>query len=511
MSAGVSRPFANPILPGFHPDPSICRVGDDFYLVTSSFEYFPGLPIHHSRDLVNWRLLGHALTRPSQLDLDGAGSSRGLFAPTIRHHRGRFYVVCTLIDRGGNFMVTARRPEGPWSQPIWLDPDGIDPSLAFLDGKVFYTRNGQGTDRDHPFVYQGEIDPRTGALVRPLRVIWRGTGGIWPEAPHLYFLRGRYYLFAAEGGTAWDHSEVVGRADDPYGPFAPSPTNPILGHRRRRGHPIQATGHADLVTLDDGTTWAVFLGIRPRGRHNHLGRETFLAPVTFDGEGWPRFGTRGQVELRMRGPSLPRHPWPAPPRRDDFQRESLGPEWMFLRAPPGAALSLTARRGHLRLWGGAATLNDVGATTFVGRPQPQLSARCRTALDFSPRRTGEAAGLTVRMSDDYHLALEVRLGRSGREVVALRRTGGPPRVLGRAPLPDGPVTLEIGATAERYRLRARVGSRWVTLGEVPTRALSAETMSRRGVMHFTGAVLGLFATGGGKPANVPADFDWFEL
>ncbi len=504
------KAFANPILPGFNPDPSICRVGDDFYLVTSSFEYFPGLPIHHSRDLVNWRPIGHALTRPSQLELGVAGSSRGLFAPTLRHHRGRFYIVCTLIDGGGNFIVTARRPEGPWSNPIWIDRDGIDPSLTFHDGRVFYTRNGRGTDTNHPFIHQGELDPATGALTRPLRVIWRGLGGVWPEAPHLYFLRGHYYLFAAEGGTAWDHCEVVGRADNPHGPFEPNPGNPILGHRRRRGHPIQATGHADLVTLDDGTTWAVFLGIRPHRGHGHLGRETFLAPVTWSAAGWPTIGMGGHVELRMRGPSLRRRPWPAPPARDDFAGKTLGRQWMFLRRPPGRAVSLTARPGHLRLRGGPATLNDAGATTFVGRRQQHLAMRCRAALEFSPRRAGEAAGLTVRAREEFHLDVEVRLGREGREVVALRRTGGAPRCLGRARLPTGPVQLEIDATADRYRLRARVGRRWKTLGEVSARALSAETMSRRGVMHFTGVVLGLYATGGGNPAAVPADFDWFR-
>jgi xylan 1,4-beta-xylosidase len=510
----VDRRFRNPILPGFHPDPSICRVGRDFYLVTSSFEYFPGLPIHHSRDLVHWRPIGHALTRVSQLDLDGAGSSRGIFAPTIRHHRGRFYLVVTLVDRGGNFMVTARRPEGPWSEPIWIDRDGIDPSLTFLApsrggaGRVLYTRNGKGTDLDHPFVYQGELDPRTGKRGR-LRVIWRGLGGIWPEAPHVYFLRGCYYLFAAEGGTAWDHCEMVGRAAEPYGPFAPSPRNPILGHRARRGHPIQATGHVDLVTLDDGTTWAVFLGIRPRRGHNHLGRETFLAPVTFDADGWPMIGAGGRVELSMRGPALPPHRWPRP-ARDEFAGPSLGPEWMYLRAPPGRAVSLAERPGHLRLWGQASTLDDVAATTFVGRRQRDFAVRCRVTLDFAPRRPGEAAGLTVRAREEFHLDVEVRLGRGGREVVAVRRAGGPPRVLGRAPLSDGAVELEIDATAERYRLGARVGRRWVTLGEVAARALSAEAMSRRGIMHFTGAVLGLYATGKGNPATTPADFRSFH-
>ncbi len=274
--------FENPVLPGMHPDPTICRVGSDFYLACSSFEYFPGVPILHSRDLIVWRPIGHALTRRSQLDLRGVRSSGGIYAPTLRHHDGTFYLVTTLAGRG-NFLVTAKHPRGPWSDPWWLDSDGIDPSLAFLDDRVYYTRNGPGADPDHPFVYQAELVWSGGipSLARRPRVIWRGTGGIWPEAPHLYRRGHWFYLLTAEGGTSYGHSVVVARSGRPYGPFVPSPHGPLLTHRNRPRHPIQATGHADLVELDDGSTWAVLLGVRPTaGRNHHLGRETFLAPVS---------------------------------------------------------------------------------------------------------------------------------------------------------------------------------------------------------------------------------------
>src|SRR5215831_18345614 len=272
------RTFVNPILPGFHPDPSICRVGDDFYVVTSSFEYFPGIPIFHSRDLVSWRQLGHVLTRRGQLELAGVPSSGGIYAPTIRHDGGRFYVVTTHVDGGGNFYVTAEQPEGPWSDPIWLDREGFDPSLLFAGGRVYYARDGQGPDRDHPQIHQTTLDVATGQLSEPLRVVWSGTGGIWPEGAHVYEIGGRYYLLAAEGGTSYGHREVAARGPTPFGPFEPYPGNPILSHVERADHPIQATGHADLVELADGTSWVVFLGIRTHGsRHHHLGRETFLA------------------------------------------------------------------------------------------------------------------------------------------------------------------------------------------------------------------------------------------
>jgi alpha-N-arabinofuranosidase len=279
---------SNPVLPGMHPDPTVCRVGRDFYLACSSFEYFPGVPLYTSRDLVHWTPIGHALTRRSQLDLRGVPSSGGIYAPTLRHHDGTFFLVATLVGRG-NFVVTAPSPRGPWSNPVWLDEDGIDPSLAFLDGRVFYTRNGRGADREHPFVYQGELMLASRpAIARIPRVVWRGTGGVWPEAPHLYRRGEWYYLVTAEGGTSYGHSVVVARGTDPYGPFEPSPHGPLLTHRDRPRLPIQGTGHADLVDLDDGTTWAVLLAIRPHGgRHHHLGRETFLAPVRWGEDGWP--------------------------------------------------------------------------------------------------------------------------------------------------------------------------------------------------------------------------------
>ncbi|MBC8131905.1 MAG: glycoside hydrolase family 43 protein, partial [Deltaproteobacteria bacterium] len=290
----TSTTFTNPVIPGMHPDPSICRVGRDFYLVTSSFEYFPGVPLFHSRDLVNWEQIGHVLTRPSQVDLRRVRSSGGIYAPTIRFAHGRFYVVTTNVDGGGNFLVTAARPDGPWSDPIWIDRAGIDPSLLFDGRTVYYTRNGPGSDRDHPLIYQTTINPRTGKLAGPPRPVWSGLGGIWPEAPHLYKIGGWYYLLTAEGGTGYDHSIVVARSRLPGGPFEGCPRNPVLTHRGRPSHAIGATGHADLVQLSDGRWWAVMLGVRPvrrpvtgeKQRHDvprdlrhHLGRETFLVPV----------------------------------------------------------------------------------------------------------------------------------------------------------------------------------------------------------------------------------------
>jgi xylan 1,4-beta-xylosidase len=502
-AATLPHDHSEPVLPGMYPDPSACRVGRDVYLVTSSFEYFPGIPIFRSRDLVRWTQLGHVLTRRRQLELAGVRSSGGIYAPTLRYHEGTFYVVTTHVERG-NFFVAAARPGGPWSDPVWLDEDGVDPSLSFLDGRVYYTRNGTGSDADHPFIYQGELDlsESRARLRRRPRVIWRGTGGIWPEAPHLYRRGGWYYLVTAEGGTSYGHSVVVARSRRPYGPFEPSPHGPLLTHRDDARHPVQATGHADLVELEDGSTWALFLGIRPTGRHHHLGRETFLTPVDWGDDGWPRLGDAA----RAAGSTVPAA------ERDEFDGPRLGPAWVSVRNLGRGSRSLRERPGWLRLRGSAATLRDVASPTLVCRRQQHHDVVVPTVLDFEPGRDGERAGLCVRANEEFHVMLLVGRGPRGRELTLEQVRDGRTRVLGKARLGRGPVTLQLTATASRYAFSGGTGRRLHELGGIPTRAMSAETIhAATGRHHFTGAMIGLYATGSGRPARVPADFDWFEL
>ena len=327
--------YSNPVIAGFYPDPSVCRVSDDFYLATSSFEYFPGVSIFHSRDLVHWRQVGHALTRNSQVKI--VGSSAGIYAPTLRHHSGRFYMTTTSIGGGGNFYVWTDDPAGEWSEPNWVDQGGIDPSLLFDNGAVYFTSEGGDG------IQQCEIDIETGRRLSESRVIWPGTGGRNPEAPHLYKIYGLYYLMIAEGGTEYGHMETIARSDSPWGPFEPCPHNPILTHRNRSGHPIQATGHADLVQVQDGSWWAVFLGTRPAPNvyppwHNR-GRETFLAPVAWTEEGWPTIGNAGTVELIMDAPAIPSQPWSPEPERDDFSGNRLALAWNFRGNPSTGKLA----------------------------------------------------------------------------------------------------------------------------------------------------------------------------
>lgn len=493
--------YQNPVIPGFHPDPSICRVGDDFYLVTSSFEYFPGVPVFHSRDLAHWKQIGHCLTRPEQLPLAGARSSGGIFAPTIRFHNGRFYMITTNITGGGHFFVHTDDPAGEWSDPVWLEGHGIDPSLFFdEDGKVYFTfTNGS--------IVQHEVDLSSGA-VGAQRALWGGTGGQFPEAPHLYKIGEYYYLLIAEGGTEYGHMLTIARSRSPWGPFEPCPRNPILSHRSLL-NPIQATGHGDLVQDARGHWWVVFLGIRPNGHWpcHHLGRETFLAPATWDAEGWPVIGEAGRAALEMETDDLPpAHPWPPEPARDSFDSGALGLEWNFLRSPAAFGWSLSERPGWLRLYGSAVSLDEAGSPAWIGRRQEHFDLRVETRMAFDPQAENEEAGLVVWMNERHHaeLALTRRAGQLC--VIVRRRIGSLAAEAACRPVAPGPLTLRVEAERNAYRFSAvpEVGPA-VELGSAETRYLSTEVAG-----GFTGVYLGMYASGNGSSCAGPADFDWFE-
>lgn len=499
------RKFENPIVTGFHPDPSICRVGSDYYMVHSSFEYFPGVPIFHSRDLVHWRQIGFCLTRHSQLSLDHVRASGGIYAPTLRYHDGTFYMVTTLVDGGGNFYVTAKDPAGPWSEPIWLDKGGIDPSLFFdEDGTVYYTRHeGMGDGA----IVQGKLHLDTGKLDGPLKEIWRGTGGVWPEGPHLYKIKGKYFLMIAEGGTSYGHMVTIARSDSPWGPFESDPNNPILTQRNRPEHPVQATGHADLVETPDGW-WTVCLGIRPQGgKYHHLGRETFLAPATWTVDNWPVVNGNGSMELSLPAPRLPQQIWPAESPRDNFDGRQLGLQWNFLRAPDENDFSLSERPGYLRLKGSAVTMNDHDSPAFVGRRQTDLTFHASASLTFAPQSENEEAGLVLRGNDKYHYEIGIRM-KDGHRRVFFRKTldGKVTETIQPGDIEKSEVVLSVAAEPLSYRFSYQQAQQSdKSLGEATTRDLSSETIG-----GFTGVYVGMYATGNGRKCSRPADFDWFE-
>lgn len=519
--ANRSRTYSNPVLPGFYPDPSIARAGDDFYMICSSFEYFPAVPIFHSRDLAHWEQIGHVLDRDSQLDLRSRRSSDGIYAPTLRYHEGRFYMITTDVYGIGNFYVTARNPAGPWSDPIHVPYGGIDPSLFFDDdGKVYVTAQ-QGADYDS-HVIQYEIDIATGEALSEPAVIWQGDGGPWTEGPHLYKINGMYYMMTASGGTAKEHREIIGRSTSPYGPFELYP-RPILTHRGIE-HPIQYLGHADLVEAPDGGWWAVFLGVRlVDSDYSVLGRETFLAPVTWNDEGWPMIDdNEGTVNPEMSVPRLPggSEELGEPKEKisaqkavfegtDDFEGTKLPYGWTFLRNPAKDSWSLSERDGWLTLQGQSAGLNDVGQVAFAGRRQQHVQSEWSTLLEYGSICDGEEAGLCARRDEDAHYEIFMKQ-EGGRKSIGVRLTArGESSLAAEAPVETDWVHLKITSSVTDYALLYSLdGEKWVQLGAGPARALSPEDFVSK--MCFTGVVIGLYASGNGKPASGLARFDWFE-
>jgi xylan 1,4-beta-xylosidase len=514
----VPRTFRNPILPGFYPDPSICRVGEDYYMVNSTFEFFPGLPIHHSRDLVHWHPIGHVLTRPSQLDLDGIRPSGGLYAPTIRHHKGTFYVINTLVDgkkEKGNFIVTAPSIEGPWSEPFWLkDAPGIDPSLLFDDdGRVWYCGNrppAESAFDGHREIWLQELDLKSMRLKGPTHALWQGalTRAIHPEGPHIYKINGLYYLLIAEGGTGHNHAVTVARSEKVTGPYEGCARNPILTHRHLGlDYPIVGTGHADLVETPDGEWWMVMLAMRPYGGYFYnLGRETFMAPVRWE-DGWPLVAPGiGRVEFEFPAPDLPEHPWPARPACDHFDAQTLDLEWNFLRTPREPFWSLTERPGHLRLQLRPQTLAEWANPSFVGRRQQHVNFTARAGMEFTPRTADECAGLALLQNDKFHFRFVVTL--EDKPVVCLIKCEkGVETVLARQAVPAGKMYFKITAAGQAYNFyMAEDMENWRPVAEgVDGRILSTPLAG-----GFIGAYIGMYASGNGKPSGNTADWDWFE-
>ncbi len=502
----------NPILPGCHPDPSLCRVDGDYYLVTSTFEYFPGLPVFHSTDLAHWEPIGHVITRAGQLDYSGIASSGGLYAPTIRHHDGLFWVVCTLVDqadasRGGNFLVTATDPAGPWSDPVWLDADGIDPSLFFDDdGRAWLhgTRLAREPQwHDQTEVWVRELDLASLTLVGPETVIWNGAmlGVVWAEAPHLYTVNGTYYLLAAEGGTEFHHSVCVARSASVTGPYESNRCNPVLTHRHLgHGADVVGAGHADLVQAADGSWWAVLLAMRPYGDYHYpLGRETFLVPVVWE-DSWPVFEpgvgrVAGQVEV----------PFASPRERGPGQGGSEGPilpadpRWTSLRGPASAFATSTGTGWRLRLT--ADSLTGAGTPAFLGVRQQHRDLDVRATLR-APLRPGEEAGLVVRQSEQDHVRLAV-LGTpdGGRVARAIHRRAGVESVLGEVALGDGP--LELG-------LRIRGFDYGLTVGTALLATADGRTLDSVATGGFLGLWLGAYGTTHGGPTGTVVEVGPFE-
>lgn len=496
--------YKNPIIPGFYPDPSICRNGDDYYLVTSTFQYFPGVPIFHSKDLVNWTQIGNCLTRKSQLPLDGARTSGGIYAPTIRYHNGTFYMTTTNVSGGGNFYVTTTNPGGEWSEPIWVKQGGIDPTIFFDDnGEVYFTSTG---DRS---IVLSKIDIKTGKVLSEIKTIWTGTGGRYPEAPHIYKLNDWYYLMIAEGGTEYGHMETIARSKSIWGPYESNPDNPIITHRTRHGQhsPIQGTGHADIIQAHDNSWWMVFLAFRPvGGNFHHLGRETFLMPVRWNKEGWPYMNEQDTASVATKVPSFYKKKAELLSGRDNFDKPAFQLYWNFLRNPVEANYSLTQKAGFLALKGSEVTLNDVASPTFVGRRQQHHKFEATAPLSFENAGPNDEAGITVFMDEKHHYDLCLTNEDNKFFVVLKYKLGQISHVEKKIQLSTPKVFLTVKGEPTNYTFSFKEESKdEMVMGTVETKFLSSEVAG-----GFTGVYLGLYSTGNGKSAKAPAYFDWFD-
>jgi alpha-N-arabinofuranosidase len=508
----------NPILKGFYPDPSICRVGEDYYLVTSSFEYFPGIPIFHSKDLAHWEQIGHILDRPSQLNLDSVRVSGGVYAPTIRYNKGTFYVINTLIGKGGNYYVTATNPAGPWSDPIFIgDSPGIDPSLFFDDnGKVYYTGNGRpdgiAIDSKKRHIWLQEMDLNAKKLVGEKKIILV-EGALHDaqsaEAPHLYKKDGYYYLIIAEGGTGDNHSVTVFRSKDIAGPYEINRKNPILTHRNLgKTYPIAATGHADIVQTQNGEWWMVLLGIRPYGGfHYNLGRETFITPVQWE-DGWPVVNPgEGKVLFHQPGANLPIFKAKTIAAKDNFDSDTLQYAWNFLRTPRNNFWSLKEHKGFLRMHLLPETITQLKSPSFIGRRQQDTSFEAACKMSFSPKTDNETAGLVLFMNNGFHFRFERILKNGKGQLVITKRHAGVETIL--FSMPSEAENMELGVFAKGQDYGFKIGDgagHWKILLD----KVDGRTLSRTNAGGFTGTYISLYTSSNGMPSNNYADFDWFN-
>lgn len=486
----------NPLIPGFHPDPSIVRVGTDYYLANSTFEYFPGIPVFHSRDLEHFQLLSHVAVRDGQLGAQNAVTGGGAWAPTIRYHDGKFWLVIPDMMGGrGNVLFTADDPAGPWSDGIVMDVLGIDPDIAWGDdGTCYVTMSGfllVDGNLEHRGITQVKLDPTTGAALEEPRSLWSGTGGMFPEAPHLYHIGDWWYLMIAEGGTERGHSVTIARGRSPEGPFEGCPHNPLVT-ARGTDRPVQNTGHGDLVQSADGSWAMVLLGTRPRSATRAfapMGRETFITPVTWDDEGWPH---AEPVILDSQHEPIERHltfPSDAPASLDGFDGELVA-----VRAFPRDVADLQARPGAARLTGRGVGMED-SKPVFLG--VRQCSEGCEVALTLDVSQG--VGGLSMRYDEQNHFDLEA----TPEQVIVTMRTfgleqtwkhnrqsGGGEVELRLIAQPDTE-PLSMAMSCDRLLAQVKDGDDWVEIAKVDGRFLSSDFCE-----SFTGRVVGPYAREG---------------
>jgi len=516
----------NPVLRGFNPDASMLRVGEDYYIATSTFEWFPGVQIHHSRDLVHWRLLSRPLDRASMLDLRGVPSSGGIWAPALTYDNGTFYLMITnVVGRRGvfkdlhNYLLTATDIAGPWSEPLHLNSSGFDPFLFHDDDGSKWLLNmrwdfRKGKNRFGGVVMQ-QFSPEQGTLVGPVRTIATGTPIGVTEGPFMFKRNGWYYLLLAEGGTGWNHAATLARSRHLEGPYEYDPDYPLITTIDRPEHPLQKAGHGAVVETQNGEWYLSFICARPLpGRRLcPLGRETGLVRVEWTEDGWLRLADGGKAPgLVSDGPNLPPHPFPALPETDDFDEPELGGQYFTLRVPADDEwLSLSERPGYLRLRG-RESLFSWFRQSMVARRLTDFRCEAETCVEFEPEHFNQMAGLTLYYDESDHFYLRVSRDEERGKYVALVTTRS-----GQYDEPEGAVVsaegwtrcyLKVSVEVDRVRFFCSPdGERWQAVG--PELDLGQLSDEYEGKLGFTGTLIGLCAQDlSGTMKH--ADFDYFR-
>ena len=496
--------FKNPIIPGYNPDPSICRVGSDYYIVNSTFEFFPGVPVYHSKNLVNWELTGYCLDRRSQLELEDCRNSGGIYAPTIRYHKGMFYMITTNVTDKGNFVVHTEDINSEWSEPAWIDQGGIDPSLFFDDDdKCYYCSTGiiDGVRGIVAF----EINPLTGVILSEKKLISEGCGGQCPEGPHIYKKDGWYYLMIAEGGTEYAHRETIQRSHNVYGPYEACPDNPVISHKEYKKSEIQATGHADLLEDENGNWWLVFLGIR-RFSHallHNLGRETFLAKVEWE-DGWPIINRGvGKLEDTVEI-SLPKMQMIPKSPIYSFAQDKLDMAFLTLRNPDSDMYELDQNKGVLKLALKNVTLKEQASPAYVALRQRHQDYQAGVQMRFTPGNEQECAGIAVMQSNEYHIRFEKYLEGEQESVRVISCVGGKDDVIASCKVPKGDMILKIVACGQKADFCYQVcGEQVMVACNVDIHFLSTEVAG-----GFVGCTIGMYASSNGTKSDNYAEYGW---
>ncbi len=476
--------YNNPVQKGFYPDPSVCFADGKYYMVCSSFQYFPGVPLFESDDLVNWTQIGHVLTRKNQVMLEKINSSGGVFAPTIRYHNGRFYMVTTNDTTHQNFYVYTDDIHGEWSDPVYVDQGGIDPSLYFEDGKTYFMSNG-ADDEGVGGVVQCEINIETGERISPRRCLWQGSGGRYLESPHMYKINGYYYLMAAEGGTEYGHMITYARGESVWGPFEGYAKNPVLTNRNKAPNIIQGIGHGDLIQDENGSWHILCLGFRQIGiwqPYHHLGREVFLTPVQFHEDGWFTAGTDGTTADSYESPYGTEQ---VEKKLFTFENTDWSIDWCFMRHPHEENYDLGA--DYAVLSGTDITLDMVDSPTFVGLRQRDFNADISVEVDVE---NGEG-GLTMFTTENEHYDVAVREAEGGFEAALKLNIGGIKHVQKTVPLKNGKAVLKVAASNYGYSFGIVEDCEYTELGFGFSKYLSSEVAE-----GFTGVMMGIYAVGG---------------